>query len=121
MLLHVDLPQTKLIRVRFIYKHFTRFKTWLVKKTTADISFEARLAVLEVVGLAALALHSVACGFYLLSRQTGQAGDSTTPAVGWVFRDITIAADPSSTTKYIRSIYWVLTTWMTIGFGSALA
>ena len=123
VMLHFDLPQTKLIRVRFIYKHFTRVKAWLIKKSAADISFEARLAVLEIVGLAALVLHAVACGFYLLSRQTGQAGDSTTttPAVGWVFRDITIADNPSSTTKYIRSLYWVLTTWMTIGFGLALA
>ena len=114
-----ELSQTKVLRVRFIYRHYTRVLTWLMKKSTADITLEAHLAVLEIVGLAALALHVVACGFYLLSRQTGHAGeDSIKTGVGWTFRDITIDAHPTSTTKYIRSLYWALTTWMTIGFGS---
>ena len=68
------MSQTKVLRVRFIYRHYTRVLTWLMKKSTADITLEAHLAVLEIVGLAALALHVVACGFYLLSRQTGHAG-----------------------------------------------
>ena len=112
------MSQTKVLRVRFIYRHYTRVLTWLMKKSTADITLEAHLAVLEIVGLAALALHVVACGFYLLSRQTGHAGDSIKTGVGWTFRDITIDAHPTSTTKDIRSLYWALTTWMTIGFGS---
>ena len=77
--------------------------------------------MLQLMAVAVLVLHSVACAFYLLSRQTGTAQSDHAEAVGWAFCDAAINKSATLTTKYIRSIYWVLTTWVTIGFGQFVA
>ena len=112
--------QTKLVRIGSIYDHFHTIRLWFTQRSQSTIGVESQLAVAQLLGASMLALHIIACGFYFISRQTGTAATDATEAAGWSFRDAAIASDPSTVTKYIRSLYWVLTTYATVGFGTCL-
>ncbi len=72
-------------------------------------SNSAALRIINLVVVAAVVLHLLACAWYLMAFATGFPADSW--AVGESLASETTGG------SYLRSLYWVVTTATTVGFG----
>lgn len=95
----------RLLRLLRVARLFVIFRRW-ERQSWTNAGY-LRIAKLFTVIL--LLLHWVACAWFLVPFAQGFAGDS------WVVIEGIRTADHH--TQYIRSLYWVIVTTTTVGFG----
>ncbi len=99
------LRQFRLLR---LVKLFVIFKRW--ERLVWSKAGYLRLALLLIVFL--ILIHWIACVWFLVPYLGNFSENS------WVTAEGIASADPS--TQYIRSLYWVITTVATVGYGDIL-
>ncbi len=112
--LFVLLRLTKLLRIHQMKVDcgfvITYLRSWNCAKNFSSLSYNLPIFMFSV-----LSVHWLACSVFALSISTGHAAS---PLIsGWVFIDDLVDDSKSAIRKYIRAVYFILTTWTTVGFG----
>jgi CRP-like cAMP-binding protein len=92
----------RLVRIGTIFGVLGRFERAVTTNTAA-------VRIVRLLTVAVLVLHLLACVWYLIPFESGFPADS------WTVREGIVGEDTG--TVYLRSIYWVVTTTTTVGFG----
>lgn len=92
----------RLVRIGIIFEVLGRFERAVTTNTAA-------VRIVRLLTVAGLVLHLLSCIWYLIPFELGFPSDS------WPVREGIRGAGTG--TIYLRSIYWVVTTTTTVGFG----
>lgn len=95
----------RLLRLLRIVRLFSVFRRW-EEQSWSNVGY---LRIGKLVVVIVLLLHTVASAWFLVPALEG------TPPDSWTVREGVVTADAA--TQYIRSLYWVVVTTTTVGFG----